>query len=203
MPLTLANSHAIETGLFVRIDVEYYKATASATPTHEILRFSDYKSSVTINGEEYLGLGGLVGIGSSTSELRTSSGSLTITISGIPNTSIAQIVNSRIKGSPIEVHRILLVPNTTGAAPSVALDPVGRFFGIVSNYSLEENYDIETRTSSNTIALICSSSIEHLNNKVAGRKTNPTSMKSFYSTDLSMDRVPNLVGANFNFGAPL
>lgn len=201
MPINLSSYSAIETGLFVRIDVAYYKASPSATPTSEILRFSDYKTSVTINSETYLGLGGLVGISGTSSELRSSPGGLTITISGIPNTSIAEIVNSRLKGSPVEVWRVVFDP-VTGTQLAISGNPAGRFFGIVSNYTLDEEYDIEGRTSSNTIAIECASTVEFLNNKVTGRKTNPKSMKKFYSSDLSMDRVPNLVGANFNFGAP-
>jgi hypothetical protein len=41
-----------------------------------------------------------------------------------------------------------------------------------------------------------------LENKVAGRKTNPKSQKQFYPSDRSMDRVPTLKGATYNFGAP-
>jgi hypothetical protein len=200
MAINLSSYTAIETGLFVRIDVAYYKASAGATATSEILRFSDYKASVTINGETYLGLGGLVGISGTTSELRSSTSGLTITISGIPNTSIAEIVNSRLKGSPIEVYRVVFNP-TTGAQLAIDGNPAGRFFGIVTNYTLDESFDIDARSSSNTIAIECASTSEFLNNKVTGRKTNPKSMKKFYSSDLSMDRVPNLVGANFNFGA--
>ena len=201
MAINLSSYSAIETGLFVRIDVAYYKASPSATPSSEILRFSDYKSTVTINGESYLGLGGLVGISGTSSELRSSPGGLTVTISGIPNTSIAEIVNSRLKGSPIEVWRVVFDP-VTGTQLAISGNPAGRFFGLVSNYTLDEDYDIEARSSSNTIAIECASTTEFLSNKVTGRKTNPKSMKAFYASDLSMDRVPNLVGANFNFGAP-
>jgi hypothetical protein len=201
MTIDLSSYTSIETGLFVRIDVSEYRTTSTGSYTNEILRFSDYRASVIVNGETYLGLGGLVGISATTSELKSSSGSVTITISGIPNSSIAEIVNSRIKGSAISIYRVVFNP-TTGQQLAITGNPAGRFFGIVSNYTLEEDYDIEARTASNTIALECSSRVEFLANKVVGRKTNPKSMKSFYSTDVSMDRVPNLVGANFNFGAP-
>jgi hypothetical protein len=198
MTINLSAYGAIETGLFVRIEVDYYKSSPSATPQAEILRFSDYKGAVTVNGESYLGLGRLVGMSATTSELTGSAGSITISISGIPNSSIAEIVNSRIKGSPISVYRVIFNPET-GQPLSITGNPAGRFFGFVSNYTLDEEFDYSTRTSSNVIALECASRLEFLNNKVTGRKTNPKSQKSFYSSDLSMDRVPNLVGANFNF----
>jgi hypothetical protein len=201
MTINLSTYKAVECGLFVRLQVDYYKDTPSATPRQEILRFSDYRGTVTIDGENYVGLGRLLGLSATTTELRTSADQLTVSLSGIPNTSIAEIVNSRIKGSPIEVWRVFFNP-VTGAQLAITGNPAGRFFGIVNNYSLQEDYDVEARVSSNTISLTCSSVSELLNNKVAGRRTNPRDQKFFYPGDVSMDRVPNLVGANFNFGAP-
>lgn len=81
-------------------------------------------------------------------------------------------------------------------------NPAGRFFGYITNYSLDEEYDVVARQSLNTITLTCSGLGDLLTNKKAGRKTNPKSHRSFYPTDASMDRVPNLVGANFDFGVP-
>lgn len=201
MTINLSSYTAIETGLFVRIEVDYYKTSPSATPTNIVLRFSDYRGTVTINGENYVGLGKLLNITPTVSELRGSTGSITLTISGIPNTSIAEIVNSRMKGCPIKIYRMVFNP-VTGTQLAIPGNPAGRFFGIISNYSLEEDYNTEERISTNTIAMICTSNMEFLDNKVTGRKTNPKSMKAFYPTDLSFDRVPNLIGANFNFGAP-
>ena len=108
-------------------------------------------------------------------------------------------MNANIKGSPIKVLRVFFNA-TTGSVLSIAGNPSGRFFGLVNNYSLDEEYDVSTRTGINTITLSCSSLTEILENKIAGRKTNPSSFKSYYSTDLSMDRVPSLVNSNFDFG---
>lgn len=200
MPINLSTYDSIETGLFVRIEVDYYKTSPSATPTSTVLRFSDYKGTVTINGESYVGLGRLLSITGSSSELKPTSGSVTVTVSGIPNTSIAEIVNSRMKGCPVEIYRVVFDP-VTGTQLAISGNPAGRFFGIVSNYTLEEDYDLDNRVATNTISMICTSNIDFLQNKIAGRKTNPESMKKFYPTDISFDRVPSLVGANFNFGA--
>jgi hypothetical protein len=148
-----------------------------------------------------VGLGRLLGVSATSTELRTSSQQLYVSLSGIPNGSISEIVNSRIKGSPIEVWRVFFNP-VTGAQLAITGNPAGRFFGVVNNYSLQEDYDVEARVSSNTIILSCASVIDILNNKIAGRRTNPLDQKLFFPNDLSMDRVPKLVGANFNFGAP-
>ena len=85
MPIDLSSYTSVETGLFVRIEVDYYKTAPGDTPTSTVLRFSDYRGTVTIDGESYVGLGRLLGITSTTSELKGSTSSVTITISGIPD----------------------------------------------------------------------------------------------------------------------
>ena len=178
----------IGTALFVEI-----------TLSGSYIRFSDYNTTVTIDGNSYQGLGKFIGITSSSSELKPTLEGISITITGIPNSSITDIMNANIKGSPIKVLRVFFNA-TTGSVLSIAGNPSGRFFGLVNNYSLDEEYDVSTRTGINTITLSCSSLTEILENKIAGRKTNPSSFKSYYSTDLSMDRVPSLVNSNFDFG---
>lgn len=201
MTINLSPYRSVQTGLFCRLQIDTYKETPTSVPRQEILRFSDFNRTVTINSEDYVGLGRLLGVSASSSEIRTSGESVTITLSGIPNTSIAEIVNSRIKGSPVEVWRVFFNA-ATGQQLAITGNPAGRFFGIVNNYSLQEDFDAVAKVSSNTIVLDCSSYVEVLNNKVVGRRTNSLDQKSFYPLDVSMDRVANLVGANFNFGAP-
>jgi hypothetical protein len=198
---TLNDYKAIENHLFVRVEVEYYKSSPSATPTSTVLTFSDLRAPFVINGETYIGLGNLLGITSSSSELRTSNGELSISISGIPNASIYEIVNSRIKGCPVRIYRGLFDP-VNGTLLNVDNNVLARYRGFVNNYSLQEDYDIQAKTSSNSIVLICNSAIDVLQNKVTGRTTSPASQKKFYPNDISMDRVPNLENATFNFGAP-
>ena len=184
----LTSYTTIGTALFVEI-----------TLSGSYIRFSDYNTTVTIDGNSYQGLGKFIGITSSSSELKPTLEGISITITGIPNSSITDIMNANIKGSPIKVLRVFFNA-TTGSVLSIAGNPSGRFFGLVNNYSLDEEYDVSTRTGINTITLSCSSLTEILENKIAGRKTNPSSFKSYYSTDLSMDRVPSLVNSNFDFG---
>jgi len=201
MPINLSSYASIQSHLCVRIQVDQYKASSGGSYTSQTLLFSDSRSNITIGGETYLPLGNLMGITTTTSEIRASGDQLTITISGIPDTSIAEIVNSRFKGSSVKVYRMLF-DAVTGTQLAISGNPVGRFFGIVNNYSLQEEYDVATRVSSNTIVIVCSSTVKMLSNKVSGRRTNPSDQKQFYPSDLSMDRVPKLIGANYQFGAP-
>jgi hypothetical protein len=201
MTLALSTYKALQSNIFVRVETDYYKATSSATPANQVWRFSDLRTSYTINGESYVGIGNLMGITTSSSELQVTGGELTISISGIPDSAIAELTNSRVKGSSVRIYRVLF-DAVTGAKIDIEGNPMGRYRGYVNNYSISEDYDIIARTSSNTISLICTSSIDLLGQKTGGRKTNPESQKKFYPTDLSMDRVPTLENATFDFGAP-
>jgi len=64
--------------------------------------------------------------------------------------------------------------------------------------------DLKEGSSKGTISIIllATSSIDLLNNKITGRRTNPLDQKQFYPNDLSMDRVFLIANSNFNFGAP-
>lgn len=199
--IDLTSYKSIHSALAVRIQVDNYRTTPSGSYSQEFLRFSDFTSPLTINSEEYIGVGRLMGITSSSSELRVSSGELTITLSGIPDARIAEIVNSKIKGCPVSIYRVLLNP-ADYTVLNIVGNPMGRFRGFVNNYSLQEEYDAGQRTGRNTIVLICASAVDVLSNKVAGRKTNPASQKRFYPSDVSMDRVPTLENTTFDFGAP-
>lgn len=194
---------AVQSNLFIRLQIDEYRTTPTGSYTQQILRFSDMNSNFTINGEVYLGMANFLSITGSRSEIRASSGDLTISLSGIPTTAIPEIVNSKIKGAPIRVYRALLDP-TTGTLLNLGTvsNPMGRYRGFVNNYSLTEDWDPDTRTSSNTISLVCASSVDILDRKTAGRKTNPASMKLYYPNDVSFDRVPNLEKATFDFGVP-
>lgn len=202
MPYQLTQQ-AVQSNLFIRIEIDEYRTSPSAAYTQEVLLFSDLNANFVINGETYLGLANFLNVSSSRSEIRASSGNLTIGISGIPNSAIAEIVNSKIKGAPVRVFRALTDP-TTGNLLNLGTvsNPLGRYRGFVNNYSLTEDWDPESRTSSNTITLVCASSVDVLERKTAGRLTNPASMKRFYPNDASFDRVPTLENATFDFGVP-
>jgi len=198
----LINYKSIQSNLFVRIKIDEWRANSTDAYEEKILRFSDKNSSFVINGETYLGLGGFVSITSSESEIRASEAELTITLSGIPNSSILEILNSKIKSSEVTVYRGLFDAATGTLLNFIPVNPLGRYKGFVNNYSLQEDYDPATRTSTNTLVIVCASAVSILENKFAGRKTNPRSQKAFYPNDAAMDRVPALENSVFNFGVP-
>jgi hypothetical protein len=190
--LNLTSYGSLQSNLFIKVSV--------GNPVTSYLLFSDKLESTVINGDTYVGLGKLLAVSASSSELRSSSSEVTISISGIPDSMIADIVNSNLKGSNIRITRALFNPTTGALLTAITGNPINRFMGYVNNISLEEEYDPDQRTSSNTLLLSCSSNIDILSNKISGRKTNPASMKKFFSTDISMDKVPNLESSYFDFG---
>jgi hypothetical protein len=201
MTINLSSYNNIECGLFVRIECDKYRANESASFTTEILRFSDINRPITIVSETYTGLGRLLGITASQSELRVTTNDVTITLSGIPNSSLEEIMASRLKGSLVKIYRGIF-NSTTGALLSITDNPVQRFSGFITNFSLGEEYDYDNKNASNTIVINCASTVSILESRVSGRKTNPESMKYFYPTDVSMDRVNELNSTYFDFGAP-
>jgi hypothetical protein len=190
MTINLKSYNNIETALFCRVDVSGYA----------VLRFSNYNIPVTINGESYTNLGTLLAVSDSSSDIRATSGTLTVTISGIPNTSIAEVLTQTFKGSDIQVWRVFFDAQTKQVL-NITGNPAGRFQGTITNFSLEEDWQQGATTTTNRIAFTCSSRIDILSNKVAGRKTNSRDMKAWYPTDTSMDRVSVLAKSNYNFGA--
>lgn len=193
--LDLTTYDSIQSNLFVKIEIPQYRTTPSGSFTSQTLLISDRTTAYTIDDEVYTGLGKLIEITTSMSELTTSTNEVTITLSGIPDSSIAEIVNSRIKGSKVTIYRGVF---DTNLGSQLAI--LGRYRGFVNNFSLSEDYDADNRIAVNSVLLICTSVISVFENKIAGRKTNPESMKKFFINDLSMDRVPTLAEEYYNFG---
>jgi hypothetical protein len=204
----ISNYTSIRSHLMVKIIVPEYKANAAASSEYKVLTFSDFNllNNIEYEGNTYVGLGALMNISSSKSELNPSSSEVSITLSGIPNTSIYEIVNSKIKGCSVGIFRAVYDP-VSGANLNVNQNNGGnvleRFRGFVNNYSLNENYDVNERKSDNTLTLICKSTLDVMANKKNGRMTNSTSWKKWNPDDLAMDRVTAIQGTSINFGAPL
>lgn len=198
MSVNLTSYQSVKTSIFVRIDVDEYRTSPSGSYTSEILTFSDHDTAFTIDSQTYTPLGALLNVSTSSSELRPSSNTVTLTLSAIPESAITEMMYSKIKGAPVKIYRAYFNA-TTGVQIGTT---VGRFIGSVNNISFDEEYDVLTRTASNTLQIECASNVDVLSRKVSGRRTNPDSMKSFYPSDTSFDRVPNLKDSTFNFGAP-
>jgi hypothetical protein len=186
MALDLSSYRSIQTNLFVKLDI----------PDYEVLTFSDYHKNYTINGLDYEGLGELLAVGNTEDNLRATPGEITVTISGIPEGNVYDIINYRVKGSSLIIYRGFFNP-VTGELLPIEGNPAGKFQGIVSNYDLSDDLPMGSSTGTLTLTLTVTSVVELLSNKTTGRRTNPA---DFPNGD--MDRVLPLAKSNFNFGAP-
>lgn len=191
MPLDLSSYQSVQTNMFVKIDI----------PDYDILAFSDYYKPFSISGVSYQALGQLVAITNTTNNLRAAPEELTITISGIPEGRISEILDNKIKGSRVEVYRGFFEA-TTEELLNISGNPAGKFKGVISNFAINDDLSEGGDTGTITIVLSATSVVEMLNNKFTGRRTNPLDHQQFYPNDQSMDRVPALAKSNFNFGAP-
>lgn len=195
MSVNLNSYTHVRTATFVRLQVDEYKTSAGTTFGTQTLHFSDHNVAFVINSETYTPLGRLMAVTNTTSELRSSNDSVTITLSGIPNTSIAEIVHSKLKGSEIRIYRAYFTE--AGAQIGTTQE---RWIGSVNGYNLDEEFDPLSREATNTVQLNGLSTIGLLQQKVSGRRTNPESLKKYFPTDASFDRVPTLIGSQFDFG---
>lgn len=186
----LTDYNSIKTHTFIKIELD-----------SETWLFSDANTAYTFDGNEYIGAGQLISLTSTQSELRVSSSSVTINISGIPNSEISNVLNSGVKGQSVKIYRGFFDVNT-GDWIALDVNPLLRYRGFINNFSISETWDNVSRTADNIIHLECASSIDQLQYKITGRATNPSSENKFFANDNSMDRVPNLENATFNFGAP-
>lgn len=186
--IDLTTYRDIKTALCCKIEVVGYPS----------ILFTDYMKAITLDGDSYTGLGSLLSVSEATSDLKALNSDATITISGVPTANIAVMMNYKVKGSKITVKRAVM-ETTTDTVLAIPGNPVGRFYGIINNFSIDETW--EGLDSTTTISFMCKSMIGLLQYKKAGRRTNPLDQKKFYPSDTSMDRVPNLAGAKMNFGA--
>ena len=166
------------------------------------MRFSDHSDTYSIDGEPYTNIGQLLSISATASEIRATESEVTVVVSGVPTGSIAEILNNNPKGAELQIKRVFFNP-VTGLPLGISGNPATKFLGLVTNYSIDEEYDPVGRQASNSIALICSSELSILKNKVTGRRTNPYDQTRFFPGDLAMNRVPTIQNSSFQFGAPV
>ena len=185
---------SINSAEFVKLTI-YNDVSNTADTT--IYTFSSAYKYETIGGTSYSPLGGLLAVGVQQRDIRVTSADTSISLSGIPSDgsdNMAIVLGTKIRGSKVEIIRGFY--NDNYVLTSVA----HRFTGIVTSYNVtEERHDLVDNFS---ITLNASSYRVVLQNRVAGRKTNGESWKSFpiSANDTSMDNVYSLADQYFDFG---
>lgn len=187
MSIDLSTYDSVQANLFVKLDI----------PDYDVLYFSDYHKNFTIGSDTYNGLGELLAVGDNTTDLRALPKEITIAISGVPESNITDILNNKIKGSAVTVKRAFFNA-VTGEFLNITGNPVGKFQGYVNNFDITDDLPMGASTGTISVVFTVTSVIELLNNKIAGRRTNPID----FPNEESMDRVVKISRSNFNFGAP-
>ena len=184
---------AIQTHTFIEIVV-------NSTLT---LTFSDYFKDYTIDSINFTGLGSLMSLTNQPSEIRASGKEIVLTVSGIPDSAMQSVLSTDYRGSAVRMYRgVFDIVTGEIVVTAGVVNPAQAFRGILTNWGITEDHDHPSLSSSNTIVYTIASEVGLLNNKITGRRTNPTDQRKFFPTDASMDRVPNLMRSDFNFGAP-
>lgn len=154
---------------------------------------------IDINGNSYLSLGSLISVSDLTEDLKTSNGDITIMLSGIPTDQdyMGIVLNTPIKGGKVVIRRGFFDPDTMEILPGQVYN---RYTGIITNYSIDEDFSPLDGTLSNYVAISCASLNSLLENRVSGQRTNSSDRKRLYPGDISFDRVKDLQNTDFDFG---
>jgi hypothetical protein len=196
--LNLTPYAAVQQATFVKLTV-----TEAGLPV--VVRMSTYHGAYSIvesDGASHLypAVGTLMGVSEISADQKSSTGDVAVTISGIPNEYMADIMNNPIKGSPIEIRRVFFNA-TTGAILAISGNPVMEFSGVVNNFSVDEGWsDQYTKSVTTSITLSCSSIMSVLSRKVSGRRTNNDDENYWFPGDKAFSRVAVISDAVFDFG---
>jgi hypothetical protein len=161
--------------------------------------FCNAADAITVDGIEFEGLSGLIGISEVKRNIKANSADLQVSINGIDPNNIAIILGSEIKGSKIELWRGFLDENN-----QIIQTPTQQFFkryqGIINTVTIDEEFSWQAKQRIATCNLSSCSMRYVLENRVAGLLTNKQSWISLYPTDTSMDRVSLIASTYFDFG---
>jgi hypothetical protein len=162
--------------------------------------FCNAAAPIIVNGISFTNLGSLLQLSDIKRDIKANSSDLSISLTGVDGTNVSIVLGSDIKGSRIEVWRGFLDSNN-----QIIQTPTQQFFkryqGIVSNYSITEDFNEQMRIRVATVGLSCASFRTILENRVGGVRTNPKIWQAFYPNDNSMNRVPSIAGSYFDFGS--
>lgn len=218
--IDLTDKTSIEAITLIRWRIPDYREDPGDAYVDTTLRFCDSMYAITTivytlpdkvitDSETFTPLGILLNVTETNSELRATPQGITFSLTAFTDAlgyDIRKVfLNSKILGTEVEMWRYY---RDIGDVEFLTGEPIGRFQGVVSNFSIDEDWSPGAQQTTQTLVVQCNSRVEQLANKVAGCRTNPADRINFYSDgfggyDKGMDRVLKLKNANFNFGAPM
>lgn len=185
---------------FVRIDIPGTEAQGGPTfffsNSYRNETITDPVGGGSATTKAWTALGGLVSVSGHQRDLSVTSFDTSITLCGIDQTKVGQVIDAGIKGCRIQIYR-----GFYDSSLNLIDTPKLRYTGIITSYTLNE--ERVEGVDAFTLVVNCSSYKTVLENRIAGRYTNSRSWNYYNDTDTSMDRVSSLNQAKFDFGKKL
>mgnify|MGYP003649612261 CR=1 FL=1 len=153
---------------------------------------------ITYNSNTYTELGSFLGVSEIPEDIRTTNGDIQLSLTGIPSDQdyMGIILSTAIKGGVVKIHRAFFNDDYSVDAANV----FQRYSGIITNYSISEDYNFQEGKNTNSVAVSCASVNAILESKVVGQRTNVTDRQKYFSTDETFKRVTDLHNVQFDFG---
>ncbi len=153
-----------------------------------------------VDASPFQSVGTLLAIGQVQRDIKSTANDTTVTLSGIDTSMLGFVLGQNVKGSPIQLWHGFFDTNgaliTTGGTGGL----YQYFNGIITSFSIGEQWMDEARMYVGTISVSASSIQLILQNRIAGRYTNNSSWQFYNSGDTSMIRVPFIETINYQFG---
>lgn len=153
-----------------------------------------------VNANPFQSVGPLMAIGEIQRDIKSTANSTTVTLSGIDTTMLGFVLSQNVKGAAIQLWHGFF--DTAGALITTGgTGGLYQYFnGIVTSFSISEQWMEEARMYVGTISVSASSIQLILQSRIAGRYTNNSSWQFYNSADTSMNRVPFIETINYQFG---
>lgn len=185
----------------------------------------------SISSTPFTALGQLVKVNDVQRDIKSTANETTVTLVGVDTTMLGLVLNSKIKGSEIDLWHAFFDSNnqlitsiavpwvntsanqiawtsasaaTVGWSSATAGTGVYKYFsGYVNSFSISEQWMEEIRAYVGVVTISASSFQLVLQNRTGGRYTNDNSWQSFAPNDTSMNRVNFISTINYAFGKKL
>lgn len=187
-----AATNAIRYADFVRI------TTPSA-----VYRFTTAPFDMTVSAVDaspFSSVGVLMKIGDAQRDIKSTANETVVSLSGIDTATLGFVLGQTVKGSQLEMwHGFFNTENQliTGGGTG----GLYKFFtGYVNSFSINEDWNEESRSYLATVGLSASSIQLILQNRTAGRYTNDDSWQFYNAGDTGMNRVSFIQTINYQFG---
>lgn len=182
----------------------------------------------SISSTPFTALGQLVKVNSVQRDIKSTPNETTVTLVGIDTAMLGLVLDSKIKGSQIDLWHAFFDANgnlitstsdywinnvgieigwtnnvgtTIGWTSSITSTGVYKYFsGYVNSFTISEQWMEETRAYVGVVSISAANFQLVLQNRTAGRYTNDNAWQSFNSGDTSMNRVAFITNINYAFG---